>query len=137
MRRIRSKDSAPEMLVRRTLHALGYRYRLHLHCLPGRPDLVFPSRRKIIFVHGCFWHGHENCRRSHNPRTNRDYWRQKIGRNEQRDIRNRQELERLGWSVAVVWECELTNDVLTERLTCFLDTLTIVDETAEVRNDST
>ncbi len=128
MRRIPSKDSAPEMKVRRTLHALGYRYRLHVHKLPGRPDLVFPSRRKIILVHGCFWHGHENCTRSHKPRTNRAYRGPTNSTNQERDLKNRQKLESLGWSVAVVWECEVGREALAEELTAFLELPTPADK---------
>jgi len=108
MRRIKSKGTKPEMLVRRLVHGMGYRYRLHSPDLPGKPDLVFPSRRKVIFVHGCFWHlhGDPNCPDRRGPRTNRDYWKPKLARNRQRDAEHITALEIAGWSVLTVWECE-------------------------------
>jgi DNA mismatch endonuclease (patch repair protein) len=124
MRRIKSKDMKPEMVVRSLVHRLGYRYRLHRVDLPGKPDLVFGPRRKIIFVHGCFWHGHKdpNCadgRRQ--PKSNLDYWLPKLARNHERDTANEAELVRLGWSVIVVWECETRNlSRLAESLRLFL-----------------
>jgi DNA mismatch endonuclease (patch repair protein) len=106
MRAIRSKDTVPEMVVRRLAHALGYRFRLHRPDLPGKPDIVFPGRRKVVFVHGCFWHGHD-CRRGDvHPKTNPDYWRTKIERNKARDAVNLSALEDAGWQVITVWECE-------------------------------
>lgn len=124
MRRIRSKGMKPEMLVRSLVHGLGYRYRLHRSDMPGKPDLVFGSRRKVIFVHGCFWHGHSdpNCvdgRRK--PKSNLSYWLPKLERNQERDITNEAELVRLGWSIMVVWECETRDTVrLADRLRLFL-----------------
>ncbi len=97
----------PEMKVRRLLHSLGYRYRLHSPGLPGCPDLVFPARRKVIFVNGCFWHKHIGCKRVRIPNTNRDYWVAKLERNFQRDQRNIGLLEANAWKVMVVWECQL------------------------------
>ncbi|MBZ0258081.1 very short patch repair endonuclease [bacterium] len=109
MQRVRSKDTKPELTVRRLAHALGYRFRLHRADLPGKPDLVFPRLRKVIFVHGCFWHGH-NCKRGRNrPRSNQDYWIAKLDRNKQRDQKHRRALKRLGWRVLVVWECQLND----------------------------
>src|ERR1035438_4800119 len=105
MRRIRSKDTAPEMMVRTTVHRMGFRYRLHAGHLPGRPDLVFGKRKKIIFVHGCFWHMHERCKLTHVPVTRREYWKPKLEGNRRRDEANRQALEKNGWSVLVIWEC--------------------------------
>jgi len=105
MRRIRSKDSKAELTVRRLVHSMGYRYRLHRRDLPGTPDMVFPSRRKAIFVHGCFWHGHENCGRM--PKSRRDFWDAKIRANKERDQRKERELEEMGWSFLVVWECQV------------------------------
>lgn len=107
MRRITSKDTAPELFVRKITHGLGFRYRLHRHDLPGRPDMVFPSRRKVIFVHGCFWHMHSKCGAAHIPKTNRGYWRPKLLRNKARDIYNRAKLRREGWRCLVIWECQL------------------------------
>lgn len=107
MRAVRSRDTKPEMLVRCAAHALGYRFRLHRKDLPGSPDLVFPSRKKVIFVHGCFWHGHDCARGARQPKTNAEYWTAKIARNVARDERARAELAVLGWDVLTVWECEL------------------------------
>lgn len=111
MSRIRSADTAPELIVRRLTHALGYRYRLHRTDLPGKPDLVFPSRRKLIFVHGCYWHVHlhydRSCRRAKSPKSNLDYWGEKLQRNLDRDARNLEVLRDAGWKTLVLWECEL------------------------------
>jgi DNA mismatch endonuclease, patch repair protein len=107
MSRVRSADTRPEMLVRSMLHSLGYRYRLHARHLPGTPDMVFPAREKVLFINGCFWHGH-SCRMGRAlPKTNVEFWRQKIQRNTERDRQNIAVLRRMGWGVAVVWECEL------------------------------
>ncbi|MEQ1890156.1 MAG: very short patch repair endonuclease [Alphaproteobacteria bacterium] len=107
MQAVKGKDTKPEMAVRRLTHAMGYRYRLHRKDLPGKPDLVFPSRRKIIFVHGCFWHGHDCHRGARIPVTNRDYWRAKIERNRARDIKARSALSNAGWDVLTIWECKI------------------------------
>ena len=107
MRRVKGRDTAPEMTVRRLLWRLGARYRLHRADLPGRPDIVLASRRLAIFVHGCFWHGHDCARGARVPKANRDYWLAKVGRNRTRDAAARGELERRGWRVVTVWECEL------------------------------
>lgn len=121
MRAVKSRNTKPEMLVRRAAHALGYRFRLHRKDLPGSPDLVFPARRKVIFVHGCFWHGHDCPRGSRMPKTNADYWRAKIARNMARDERAREGLAALGWGTLTIWECELKkNERLAERLKSFL-----------------
>ncbi len=106
MGRVRNKDTKPEMWVRRLVHSLGYRYRLHYGRLPGRPDIAFPERKKVIFVHGCFWHRHEGCSRCRMPKSRREYWAPKLEKNRLRDIENRAKLEELGWDVLVVWECE-------------------------------
>jgi DNA mismatch endonuclease (patch repair protein) len=122
MRRIRSKDTAPELMVRSLVHRLGYRFRLHRKDLPGKPDLVFPSRGKVIFVHGCFWHGHDCPSTARTPKTNTGYWVEKIRRNTERDVRHRSELNALGWDVLVVWECEIKDaEALSSRLTSFLE----------------
>ncbi len=107
MRQIRSKDTNPELVLRRLLHRLGYRFRLHCKDLPGKPDLVFPARRKVIFVHGCFWHQHSGCREGRVPGTRLEYWAPKLARNQQRDQAAQSALEELGWQFLVVWECEL------------------------------
>jgi DNA mismatch endonuclease (patch repair protein) len=107
MRRVRSVDTGPEMTVRRLAHGLGYRYRLHRKDLPGKPDLVFPARRKVIFVHGCFWHGHDCKAGRKQPKTNADYWTVKLGRNRARDLANQALLREHGWDVLVIWECRI------------------------------
>ena len=122
MRRVRSLNTAPEMRVRKTAHALGYRFRLHRRDLPGKPDLVFPGRRKVIFVHGCFWHQHPGCKRGdRRPRTNTDYWDAKLAANRARDSANTARLTEAGWGVLVIWECETHDErALTQRLKDFL-----------------
>ena len=104
---VRSKDTRPELAVRRLLTSAGYRYRLHRVDLPGCPDIVLSGRRKIVFVHGCFWHQHAGCPQCRTPKSRVHFWRQKLGANRRRDARNRRDLRRLGWRVGVVWECEL------------------------------
>ena len=106
MSRIGSKHTKPELAVRSLLHGLGYQFRLHRSGLPGKPDIVFVGRRKAIFVHGCFWHGHD-CKIGKLPKSNLDFWLPKIERNRERDRQNRSELEQIGWQVDVVWQCEL------------------------------
>lgn len=108
MRRVKREDTEPEMAVRRAAHAMGYRFRLHCAELTGRPDLVFPSRRTIVFVHGCFWHGHD-CKRGTLPKSRTDYWKSKIERNRRRDADNVAALRESGWKVFVIWECETRN----------------------------
>lgn len=109
MAKVCSRNTKPELLVRRMLFALGYRYRLHVSTLPGCPDLVFPARRKVIFVHGCFWHRH-NCRRGQStPSTRPEFWEKKFLANRSRDRRSRRELHRRGWQSLVLWECGLSN----------------------------
>jgi DNA mismatch endonuclease (patch repair protein) len=110
MARVKGRNTAPELKVRRLLTAMGARYRLHRKDLPGAPDIVLPGRRLAIFVHGCFWHGHDCARGARVPRQNRDYWQAKIGRNRTRDQRTRGELEALGWTPLVLWECELKDE---------------------------
>lgn len=122
MARIRHKDTKPEMKVRRLAHRLGFRFRLHRPDLPGKPDLVFPSRRAAILVHGCFWHQHEGCRKATIPRTRQDFWEAKLGRNVERDRATEAALRKLGWRVLVVWECETSDEeALSKRLTGFLE----------------
>jgi DNA mismatch endonuclease, patch repair protein len=104
---IRSRNTKPEIAVRSLIHRMGYRYRLHASDLPGRPDLVFRARRKVIFVHGCFWHLHRNCPNCRLPKSRRDYWKPKLERNAMRDKQVRQRLRHLGWRFSVGWECEL------------------------------
>ena len=106
---IRSKGMKPEMTVRRLLHAMGYRFRLHRRDLPGKPDLVFPGRRKVIFVHGCFWHQHGDpgCKIARRPKSNLEYWLPKLDRNASRDAEHQASLRDRGWDVLVIWECEV------------------------------
>ena len=107
MRRVKGRDTTPELIVRKALTALGARYRLHRKDLPGNPDVVLPGRRLALFVHGCFWHGHDCARGARVPKANRDYWVGKVGRNRARDEQSRTALEALGWRVETIWECEL------------------------------
>lgn len=104
---VKARDTLPELLVRRWIHSLGYRYRLHVRRLPGTPDLVFPARRKVVFVHGCFWHRHAGCALARMPKSRLSFWREKLEGNRLRDIRNRPALAKLGWRSHVIWECEL------------------------------
>lgn len=122
MARVKSKDTTPERTVRRVLTRLGARYRLHRRDLPGHPDIVLPGRRLAIFVHGCFWHGHDCARGSRVPKNNRDYWLAKVGRNVARDARAIAALETDGWRVEVVWECAMKDEAaLTARLKGMMD----------------
>lgn len=122
MSRVKSKNTGPELLVRRVAHSLGYRYRLHGPGLPGKPDLVFAKRKKVVFVHGCFWHRHAGCRKATTPATNLDYWLPKFEQTVERDQKNLERIAALGWSALVVWECELRDlNVLGQRLKEFLD----------------
>ena len=116
MGRIKGKDSRPELMVRRSAHALGFRFRLHQRRLPGSPDLVFPRLKLAIFVHGCFWHRHAECRHAYTPKSNVDFWVRKFENNTVRDKKVREELEGRGWRVAVIWGCE-TCDVVALRKT--------------------
>lgn len=110
MARIRSKNTAPELAVRRYLHAAGFRYRLHHHGLPGRPDLVFAGRRLCVFIHGCFWHGCPHCRHgARQVKSNVPYWSAKLARNKARDLDIRQRLAALGWTAFTIWECQVSD----------------------------
>ena len=106
MARVRGQNTKPEIIVRRVAHSLGYRFRLQRRDLPGTPDLVFPKFRKVIFVHGCFWHRHSNCSKASTPKTRADFWQTKFAANRERDSRKELELSSLGWQVLVIWECE-------------------------------
>ncbi len=118
---IRGENTRPEMLVRKLTHGMGFRYKLHDKSLPGKPDLVFPKRRKVIFVHGCFWHMHSNCVNAKLPKSRPEFWTQKLERNRQRDFENIQKLTELGWSILVIWECEMRDiNLLQRRITEFL-----------------
>ncbi|ACM19073.1 DNA G:T-mismatch repair endonuclease Vsr [Geotalea daltonii FRC-32] len=121
MRQVHGKNTSPEKAVRSMLHRMGFRFRIHRADLPGCPDIVLPARRKVIFVHGCFWHGHTCPRGSRIPKTNQTYWQTKIERNRKRDILDKKALSAQGWSVLVIWECELKDsDKLGDMLCSFL-----------------
>lgn len=115
MRAIKSRDTGPELFVRRLVHRMGYRFRLHRKGLPGTPDLVFPGMRKAIFVHGCFWHSHDCGQGARVPRQNRAFWKKKLARTHERDKAAHKALTALGWKVSVFWECELRNQQRIER----------------------
>jgi DNA mismatch endonuclease, patch repair protein len=122
MKLIRSKNTKVEMKVRRLTHGMGYRYTLHSKALPGSPDLVFPARKKVIFVHGCFWHQHDDCRHYRMPRSNLEFWLPRLQSNRQRDTKNYSQLEHSGWRYLVVWECELKNvDAVASKIRTFLE----------------
>jgi DNA mismatch endonuclease (patch repair protein) len=121
MRAVRVRDTAPELRVRKIAYALGCRYRLHRRDLPGKPDLAFPSRRKVIFVHGCFWHQHQGCRRGAAPTSNVEFWRPKLARNIARDTEQLAAVRKCGWSALVIWECQTKDEQrLAARLRRFL-----------------
>lgn len=123
MRAVKSKNTTPEMIVRRLIRRMGYRFRLHQKDLPGSPDLVFPSRRLAMFVHGCFWHGHDCARGARSPKTNGEYWAAKIERNRKRDAEAIGALSDIGWRSCVIWECELRErECLRSKLAMLLDT---------------
>lgn len=121
MRAVKGRDTSIELAVRSLLSRAGYRYRLHSQALPGKPDIVLPGRRKAIFIHGCFWHGHTCARGARVPKTNRAYWTAKIGRNKTRDARVKKEIRQLGWETLILWECQLKSEAaLMRRLVRFL-----------------
>lgn len=116
MSRIAGKDTKPEELVRKYLFSKGFRYRKNVRKLPGTPDVVLPKYRTVIFVNGCFWHGHEGCKMFRMPKKNGDFWEKKINRNRERDRKNKKTLEDNGWQVIVIWECELTTNKLEQTM---------------------
>ncbi|MFZ5761283.1 MAG: very short patch repair endonuclease [Thermodesulfobacteriota bacterium] len=121
---VRAKDTKPEMRVRKLVHSMGYRYRLHARNLPGCPDLVFRKRRKVIFIHGCFWHQHDCAMGNRMPKSRIEFWREKLLGNKRRDAQNRQQLKAEGWSVLVIWECQTATtkmDRLRSQIARFLD----------------
>lgn len=121
MQSVKSADTGPEIAVRKLLFSRGYRFRLHCGSLPGKPDIVFPGKRKAIFVHGCFWHGH-NCAKGRAPKSRHDYWLPKLEANAERDRRKTAEIEASGWSVLVVWQCETADvDRLARKLVAFIE----------------
>ena len=109
MSAIKSKNTKPEVEVRKLLHSMGFRFRLHKKDLPGSPDIVLPKYKTVIFVHGCFWHRHQNCKYASNPKTRVDFWNKKFNDNIERDIKNQDELKSLGWKSKIIWECEIRN----------------------------
>lgn len=122
MRAVRSKDTSPELIVRKVSFSLGYRHRLHRKDLPGKPDIVYPSKKKVIFVHGCFWHGHDCKRGARVPKNNREYWINKIEKNRKRDKKNQSLLTESGWDYLILWECQIKeHDILVEKLKSFLN----------------
>ena len=121
MRAVKTKNTGPEKIVRSIAHAIGKRYRLHRGDLPGKPDLTFPRLRKIIFVHGCFWHGHDCKRGANQPKDNAEFWSKKISRNKERDVQSQEALRSMGWDVLVIWECQLKDlEALRDRIKAFL-----------------
>lgn len=123
MSRIRGKNTKPEITIRKLLFGMGYRYRLHDNKLPGTPDIVFRGKKKVIFINGCFWHGHQDpqCKHAQLPKTRPEFWLNKISKNSERDIANKKKLSLLGWEYLTVWECEIKNfETLTEKLKLFL-----------------
>lgn len=122
MRKIKSKNTKPEMIVRKLIYSYGYRYRLHSTNLPGKPDLLFNKKKKVIFINGCFWHSHnQNCKFTHIPLSNQNYWLPKLERTKQRDLENQNKLKKLGYKFLIIWECELENqEALSEKIKIFL-----------------
>jgi DNA mismatch endonuclease (patch repair protein) len=116
MARVKSQDTTPEMKVRRLVHSLGYRFRLHRKDLPGKPDLVFPRLKKVVFVHGCFWHGHKGCKASKRPSSNTEYWNTKLDRNKKRDQDNIKKLIAAGWEPLIIWECQIKDAIELRRV---------------------
>lgn len=112
MSRIRGKNTRPEMAVRRYLHGQGFRYRLHVRDLPGKPDIVLPRFKSVVFVNGCFWHRHDGCPKAYTPKSNVEFWETKFAGNVARDRRNQRSLEQAGWRVFIIWECEINEDTL-------------------------
>ncbi|MEK9842364.1 very short patch repair endonuclease [Thalassospira sp.] len=125
---IRSRNTKPEVLLRKALHAMGYRYRLNVRLLPGSPDIVLPKWRVVIFVHGCFWHRHRDCKKATTPATNTDFWNKKFEANTRRDKTAIEELHKLGWRTAIVWECAIRSKVDVELID---DLASFISQTAE------
>lgn len=137
MSHVRSKDTKPEMIVRRFLFSHGFRFRVHVNTLPGKPDIVLRKYRTVIFVNGCFWHGHENCRIYSFPKTNIEFWKKKIERNKERDLEERIQLRRMGWHIILVWECQLKpkkRDKTLAGLSLTLNQLFLMDRGNKTKN---
>ncbi len=133
MRRVRSANTSFELRVRKILHVLGYRFRVHA-ALPGKPDIVFAKRRKVIFCHGCFWHSHQGCKRASLPKSKTDFWTSKLARNKQRDQAAQEFLHRQGWEALIIWECESKDaSLLSARLQTFLGPPRLADGTEQER----
>jgi|LGVC01.1.fsa_nt_gb DNA mismatch endonuclease (patch repair protein) len=123
MQKIGAKHSKPEKYVRSIVHRMGYRFRLHRKDLPGKPDMVFPKYRKVIFVHGCFWHGHEGCPRAKRPSSNKKFWSEKLKKNIERDKKNQEKLNKMDWDYIIIWQCQIKKgreEELCQTLTNFL-----------------
>jgi len=121
MSKVSGKDTKPEILVRKYLFSKGFRYRKNVSNLPGKPDIVLPKYKTVIFVHGCFWHGHKNCEAARLPESNIEYWTKKLTSNNKRDLKNKKLLKLLGWNVIIIWECELINKKRNKRLNILLN----------------
>lgn len=131
MSKIRSKNTKPEILLRKALFSKGLRYRINYKKLPGKPDIVFPKYKTVIFVHGCFWHGHKNCKIAHIPKSNINFWKNKIEKNKERDGLNYERITHLGWKIVVVWECQISKKTiqeLAENITLVLNETSITSE---------
>jgi DNA mismatch endonuclease (patch repair protein) len=122
MSRIRSKDTKPEMVVRKFLHKNGFRYRLHVKNMPGKPDIVLPKYKTVIFIHGCFWHGHEGCKKAALPETRKEWWAEKIGKNIINDINAEAALKATHWNIISIWQCQLKDDWQNKLLSALLNT---------------
>ncbi|MCL2294234.1 MAG: very short patch repair endonuclease [Spirochaetes bacterium] len=125
MSKVSGKDTKPEILVRKYLFSMGFRYRKNVNYLPGKPDIVLPKYKTIIFIHGCFWHGHKNCEAAKLPVSNADYWTMKVTSNIERDSKNKKLLKKLGWNVIIIWECELKTKNRNKRLGMLVNQLHI------------
>lgn len=131
MSKIRSKNTKPEILLRKAVFSKGLRYRINYKKLPGKPDIVFPKYKTVIFVHGCFWHGHKNCKIAHIPKSNINFWKNKIEKNKERDGLNYERITHLGWKIVVVWECQISKKTiqeLAENITLVLNETSITSE---------
>lgn len=118
-----SKNTRPELIVRKYLHAQGFRFRLHRKDLPGKPDIVLPKFKAIVFVHGCFWHGHDGCRRAQLPATRTEWWAQKVARNQERDAEQQAKLREMGWRVVIIWQCQLKASIIADSLALLAEDL--------------
>jgi DNA mismatch endonuclease (patch repair protein) len=123
MSKIKDKDTKPEKIIRTMLHNMGYRFRLHRRDMPGNPDIVLPKYKKVIFVHGCFWHGHKGCARAKRPSSNENFWSEKLAKNMERDKKNQKELIKLGWNYLIIWQCQIkkvNSEKIAQRISMYL-----------------